>query len=74
MAADLDPVRPVHPGWPPRPVSEEGDERRRYPPAKPRRDDIREEGPDGDDEPGGSDEGSPRSPDDPTGRHVDEYA
>ena len=70
MAADLDPVKPVHPGWPSRPVPEEGDERRRYRPVVPPRDEAEEEE-SGDGEPTRD---TPRSPpDESTGRHVDEY-
>ncbi|OOG26213.1 hypothetical protein B1C78_05260 [Thioalkalivibrio denitrificans] len=70
MAADLDPVKPVHPGWPSRPVPEEGDERRRYRPEVPPRDEA-EDGEPGEGEPTPDNRRPP--PDDSTGRHVDEY-
>jgi hypothetical protein len=64
--ADLDPVRPVHPGWPSRPVPEEGDEKRRHPPAPPALDEAENEGETAEDQ--------QRPPaDDSTGQHVDEY-
>jgi hypothetical protein len=70
MAADLDPVRPTHPSWPARPVPEEGDEKRRNPPAQPHPE--RDEGEEAEREP----ETPPHHPppaDDSTGQNVDEY-
>lgn len=65
---DFDPVPPVHPSWPCRPVPEEGDEKGRYPrppTPQPRDEDENQE----------PEEETPRRPpaDDSTGRNIDEY-
>ncbi len=74
MAAEFDPVRPVHPTWPGRRVPEEGDERKRQ---------RRGPGTSQEDEPSneGADDGQSPARDDRrgggtggTGRHVDDYA
>lgn len=83
MAGDLEPVRPVHPSWPSRPVPEDG-ERRRGPPVSPKERDQGGHGsgqsPGGEyDPPADAHEPAPEKPnanpldDDPTGHHVDEY-
>lgn len=84
MAGELDPVRPVHPTWPSRPVPEEGDERKRFPiPSQERDQGGRGSGRPGRGErevPAGDPEPDPEQPpgnpsdDDPPGHHVDEYA
>jgi hypothetical protein len=67
---EFDPLPPVHPSWPSRPVPEEGDEKGRYPhPPKP---ETRDE--DQDKEPGSEQETPSHPPaDDSTGRNIDEY-
>lgn len=71
MAADFDPIRPVHPAWPGRPVPEEGDDKRRPRPSP--RDGDGNKGPASGDEGGRGEEQRRPGSDDSPGPHVDEY-
>lgn len=74
MAAELDPVRPVHPTWPGRRVPEEGDERKR----QRRGPDTAQEDEPGNEQAGGGESGERDERNGgrtgSSGRHVDDYA